>query len=279
VESGKVEIVAELLECGADVDAITDSAARTALMKSSQLKDPDMVRFLLQRGASTDPVDYAGYTAGSLCWRESDHTSKYLSMDIFKLLIENGYPKFDAHRTLKLAAMEACSSQIESLIHLGGDVRHYDNGWQAPMQIAAFNGNHSTYMATAMHYEDIDFKHNTQLSRWLLLKTIAGKVCHSIDLSRGEIPCPERPRDFDAIMMNMLQRGVDPEIWLYVPNLKLRWIPAQMQGQTARASEFAAAQGPDIEAWYLRMLRNCSLLESYADVQRLRELDKMRYGT
>jgi hypothetical protein len=200
-------------------------------------------------------------------------------MEIFKLLIENDYLNIDAHRTLKLAAMEACGSQIESLVHLGGNVRHYDRIWQAPMLIAAFNGNHSTYMATAMHYEDIDFKHDTQLSRWLLLMTIAGRVCHSIELSREEVPCPERPRDFDGIMMNMLQRGVDPGIWLYVPNLKLRWIPAQMQGQTARASEFAAAQGPDIEAWYLRMLRNCSLLKSYADVQRLRELNKTRYDT
>jgi hypothetical protein len=200
-------------------------------------------------------------------------------MEISKLLIENEHLNIDAHRTLKLAAMEACGSQIESLIHLGGNVRHHDNVWQAPMQIAAFNGNHSTYMATAMHYEDIDFIHDTQLSRCLLLMTIAGKVCHLLDLSRGEVPCPERPRDFDGIMMNMLQRGVDPEIWLSVPNLTLHWIPAQMQGQTARASEFAAAQGPGIEAWYLSMLCNCSLLKSYADVQRLRELDKTRHGT
>ena len=210
MESGKIESVAELLDYGVDVDAITDSHARTALMKSSLLKDPDMVRFLLQRGASTDPVDYAGYPAGSLCWRESDQVSEHSSMDIFKLLTENDYSNIDLDRTLKLAAMEACGSQIESLINLGGSVRHYD-GWQAPMQIAAFNGNLSTYMATGLHYDDACFRNDTQLNLWLLLMTIAGKVCHAIELSKGDVPCPERSRDFDQIMMNMLQRGVDAE--------------------------------------------------------------------
>lgn len=277
--SGNVESVAELLDYGADVDAITDSGVRTALMKSSQMKNPDMVRFLLQRGASTDPVNFAGYPAGSLCWRESDHISKHSSMDIFKLLTENDHSNIDPHMTLNLAAMEACGSQIESLIHLGGNVRFYDAGWQAPMHVAAFNGNHSTYMAIASHYEDIDFKHDTQLGQWLLLMTIAGKVCHSIDLSRGDVPCPEQPRSFDKIIMNMLQRGFDPETRFRVPYLELRWIPAQVRGQTIRAGEFAAAQGPDIEAWYLRMLRDCSLLKSCADVQRLRELSEKGYGT
>lgn len=279
MESGRVEILAELLDCGVDVDAITDWDVRTALMKSSQLKDPDMVRFLLQRGASTDPVDYAGYPAGSICWRQSDHISKHSSMEIFKLLTENDYSNIDAHKTLTLAAMGACGSQIESLVHLGGNVRHYGDVWPAPMHVAGFNGNHSTYMATSLHYQDIDFKHDTQLCRWLLLMTIAGKACHSIHLSRGDDPDPEQPREFDKIMMNMLQRGVDPETWLYVPNIKLRWIPVAMQGRNVRAGEFAAAQGPDIEAWYLRMLRNCALLKAHVDVQRLRELNKTGYGT
>lgn len=279
MESGKVEVVAELLDCGCDIDAITGWNIRTALMKSSELKDLDMVRFLLQRGASTDPVDYAGYPAGSLCWRRSDHISKHSSMDVFKLLTENDCSGIDAHKTLTLAAMEACGSQIESLVHLGGNVHHYGNDWPAPMHVAGFNGNHSAYMATSLHYQDIDFKHDMNLCRWLLLMTIAGKVCHSTHLSKGDVPCPEQPRDFDKIMMNMLQRGVDPEAWLYLPNLKLRWIPAAMQGRNARAGEFAAAHGPDIEAWYLRMLRNCSLLKAHADVRRLRELNKTGYGT
>lgn len=279
MESGNVESVAKLLDYGVDVDAVTDSRTRTALMKSSELKNPDMVRFLLHRGASTGPVNFAGYPAGSLCWRESDHISKHSSMDIFKLLTENDYSNIDPHRTLNLAAMEACGLQIKSLIHLGGNVRFYDDNWQAPMPIAAFNGNHSTYIAIALHYEDIDFKHDTHLSQWLLLMTIAGKVCHSIDLSRGDVPCPEQPRSFDKIIMNMLQSGVDPETRFRVPYLELRWIPAQVRGQTIRAGEFAAAQGPDIEAWYLKMLRDCSLLRSCAEVQRLRELSEAGYGT
>lgn len=200
-------------------------------------------------------------------------------MDVFKLLAENECYGIDAHKTLTLAAIEACGSQIESLVHLGGNVHHYGNDWPAPMHVAGFNGNHSTYMATSLHYRDIDFKHDTKLCRWLLLMTIAGKVCHSIHLSKGDVPCPEQPRDFDKIMMNMLQRGVDPEAWLYLPNLKLRWIPTAMQGRNVRAGEFAAAHGPDIEAWYLRMLRNCNLLKAHANVQRLRELDKTGYGT
>ena len=51
-----------------------------------------------------------------------------------------------------------------------------------------------------------------------------------------------------------------------------------MQGRTVRAGEFAAAQGFNTEAWYLSMLRNCSLLKAYPNVQRIRDLNKSGYG-
>jgi ankyrin repeat protein len=73
VSSGRIEVIAELLNCGVDVDAITNHTTRSnALLDSSEVKDLDTVRFLLQRGASTDHVNWVGFEAGTLCWLKGD---------------------------------------------------------------------------------------------------------------------------------------------------------------------------------------------------------------
>jgi ankyrin repeat protein len=61
VRSKDTKIISELLDCGIDVNDVTNySTLDNALTCSSRLKDLDTVRLLLQRGASTTHVNSEG---------------------------------------------------------------------------------------------------------------------------------------------------------------------------------------------------------------------------
>lgn len=263
--------MAELLDCGVDVDAIINhSSMSTGLIQSSTSKDLDVVRFLLSRGASADPVDFLGLPASANCWTMSDLTTKHSSMDVFNLLVESTFFDLDPSRTLFFASMNACGAQINSLVDFGGEVQ--DDAF-IPIRGATSHGNYSAYLALMSHCDDNVVKDNPQFSQ-MLLETICGKVYYLSNTSEQCID-PQRVLGYDEIVIDMMQRGTDTrERQLMLGNA---WIPPSLHGLEMTAHELAKALGPETEAWYLRVLLRCSLFTTREDTQRLRELTRAGY--
>lgn len=268
VNYGNTEVMAELLNCGVDVNGITDySSMETGLIQSSRRKDLDTVRFLLQRGASADPMDYAGYGASAKCWLHSDLTTKHSSMEIFNLLVESTYFDLDLSRTLCIASIDACGSQIDSLVQMGGDVHYGGSIHWTPIHMAAFCGNLSAYLTLVSYCDRNLFRDDLRFPRMFLI-AMCGLFRH-----RSE---HDSPREYDKIVIDMIQRGFDTRGRQYVEQYP--WIPPGVRGMEMTADELAKALGPDIEAWYLSVLLRCGLLTTREDTQRLRELTRVGYA-
>lgn len=272
-------MVAELLECGVEVDAIVDSKGMsTMLIISSRDKHLDLVRFLLHQGASADNVDSVGIGACAACWFNDDLSTTHSSMDIHNVLSESTH--FDLHldvddRSLAvaLAAMHGCGSQIDALVRFGHDIHEGSLGAADSMCFAAHHGNYSSYSALVSHYGGEVFENDMDnIIVKLLQVTILGKARHPVEY-------PDLISGHDEILRNTLQRcgkdrllsvtiygdghsGEDPRI-------------SVLLGKQMKLSELAAALGPETEEWYLGMVRNCGFLnvdEESEVMQRLREL-------
>jgi hypothetical protein len=271
-------VIAELLDCGVDVDAITNySDMSNALTRASEMKYLDIVRFLLQRGASADHVDSFGFGAGTLCWFKGDDETRYSSTDIFNLLTEISH--LDVNDNLQcqfpplfIAASHATGAQIDALVRLGADVHLNESDPRAAVTHAAWSGNYSTYSALASYYSGDVFNTNTELASQLLLNTLYGRqylldeapVLVHVDAGR-------RSPEYDKIMIDMFQRGVGPRTRLNVADSVMYYRPHDVHNQDYAANELAAAMGPKTEAWYLSILCICGLL-AHGEIQRLREL-------
>jgi hypothetical protein len=280
VASGEVKVIAELLDCGVDVDAVAHhSYTRNALMYSSQNKDLDTVRFLLQRGASTDHVDREGWAADALCWFRSDGLTIHSSMDIFNLLTENSYLETndDFHYrtpTLCIAASNACGAQIDALVRLGADVFLDETSEAHAINHAAWFGNYSSYSALASYYDEDAFRNNTTFASQLLFDTICGRKHRLCDPSEAlllQYRGWERSPEYDKIMIDLFRRGVGPRVGVNVADPISGWSPPGVHYRVIGVDKIVALLGPDTEAWYLSLLQRCGLL-AHGDYRRLREL-------
>jgi hypothetical protein len=268
-------VIAELLDCGVDVDAITHSDMNNALTTASEMKDLNIVRFLLQRGASVDHVDSHGFGAGTFCWFQGDDKTRYSSTDIFNLLTENSHidvndnlqPQFPP---LFIAASYATGAQIDALVHLGADVYLKESDTGAAVIHAAWSGNYSTYSALASYYSGDVFNTNTELASQLLLNVLYGRQSllneASVLVAEGR-----RSPDYDKIMIDMFQRGVGPRTRLHMADSIFGWRAPGIHEEEFEANKPAAALGPATEAWYLGLLHHCGL-PTHGELQRLREL-------
>jgi hypothetical protein len=277
LRSGDTKVIAELLDCGVDVDAITNhSNMSNALIYSSRSKDLDTVRFLLQRGASTDHVDSTGLGADTLCWFIGDDFTKYSSMDVFDLLAESSHVGMDDNpyylcATLCVTAIHATGGQVDALVRLGADVHVDDDIGEAAIHFAVWSGNHSTFSALASYYDEDAFKNDTKLASELLLNTIYGRLHRMDEKSAWEQRSFGHSSEHDKIMIDMFQRGVGPRKRLHVADSVLEYRPPGIHYQEYTANDLAAALGPETEAWYLVTLHHCGLL-AHGELQRLREL-------
>jgi len=84
---GHTEIVARLLDAGADVNAV-DRSGITPLMRAAQNGRVEMVELLLARGAKVNHTNVAGYTAIMWTRRNGYH-------DVEKLLLTAGAEELD----------------------------------------------------------------------------------------------------------------------------------------------------------------------------------------
>lgn len=274
--------MAELLDCGVDVDTIVHHGdTTTALQNASEFRDLRLVRLLLQRGASTDHISSDGYTASALCWWEAYDTSQYSCLDVFKLLTESTCfdlddVESDAITALQAAAISSSGLQIGQLIEIGFDAPCGIGSFD-PINVAAIFGNSSTYFALALHHGERAFRANTRFVSYLLQAIIVGRAFYLITMEPAYRARLGGLRTYDEILMDVLQRGVNPRQWLEVSGWDVDELSALL-GKTMRANEFAAALGPDVEAWYLSMMRICNLSEE-EDFQRLRELSEAGHVT
>jgi hypothetical protein len=267
-------VIAELLDCGVDVDAITHSDMSNALTRASEMKCLDIVRFLLQRGASADHVDSHGFAAGT-CWFTGDDETRYSSTDIFNLLTENSHIDVNDDTQLQfpllfIAASYACCAQIDALVRLGADVHLRTASGAAVVSHAAWCGNYSTYSALASYYSGDVFNTNTELASQLLLNTLYGRQ-YLLDGMSVLVGDGCRSPEYDKIMIDMFHRGVGPRTRLDVADSILYYTPHGVHHEDYAANELAAAMGPETEAWYLSILCICGLL-AHGEIQRLCEL-------
>jgi ankyrin repeat protein len=280
VASGKINVIAEFLDCGVDVDAVTHHAnLYTALILSSYLKHPDTVRFLLQRGASADHMGSNGLGADKVCWLKGDDLTSHSSTDVFNLLAESSHFEINEVSrnytpTLCIVAMTESGVQIDALVSLGADIHLRGASGAAAIHIAAFFGNYSTYSALASYYDGNIFKNDKEFGSLLLFCAIRGRkddVDKKLYLHSGG-----RCLKHDEVLIDTLQRGVGPRTAIQVASSVPGGRLPGIHDQEIEADKLAAALGPETEAWYLSVLRRCGLLV-HGDYQRLRELAEAGY--
>ena len=272
-------MVAELLECGIDVDQITDSIGMgTMLYVASQCKHLDLVRFLLQRGASVDHLDSFGFGLSTVCWATSDRTTKHSSKDIYHVLRESTFTDLYSDpdiyaQAANFAASAACGSQIDFLMRVGLENFHTLNPVEV-MGFAAEYGNYRSYSALLPHLGGEVLGNGAHLFTHLLARTILGKA------SYPSVHDPARLCAHDDILRDLLQRCGDgrilplPSLWYQQPP------PSVILSKRMKANELAL--GPETEAWYLGMVRSSgfsNLDEEHEVMQRLRELSSMGHVT
>jgi hypothetical protein len=265
-------VVAELLECGVEVDAIVDVESMSTMLEiSSTEKQLDLVRFLLHHGASADRMSSWGCGPSALCWSISDLVTKHSSMDIYNVLSESAFIdlRYDEHEraaAVYFAAETGCGSQIDSLVRFGYECDKF--GITPAIWFAADHGNYSSYSALVSHFGRDAFEGSTaNLARLLLITILSKSLNFTQDL--------DRPLGYDEILRDLLQRCRDDQT-LPLPS---KWIPASIRSVAPNkgmtATELAAALGPDLEAWYLGVVRSCGFLSVYEKneaMQRLRDL-------
>lgn len=251
----------------------------TMLYVASQHKQLDLVRFLLQRGASTDYLDSSGFGASAVCWVESDDITKHSSKDVYHVLSEGAFidlysdPDHYKH-AVSFAALGACGSQIDFLIGIGHKYSH-ELDPVSVMGFAAENGNFQSYSALLSHLGGGVFQDSSDIFTHLLGRTILGKSLYSVPYLSGT-------GQYDEILRDLLQRCGDgrmlplPSEWH--PSLP----PSVATSKEMKSNELAATLGPEIEAWYLSMVCSCGFLSAYEEnkvVQRLRELRSIGHIT
>ena len=249
----------------------------TMLEISSRDKNLDLVRFLLQRGASADHTNSRGLKASGLCWYKNDLTTKHSSVDIYNVLSESTYidllsDEDHCYTTFAIAVMNGCGSQIDSLVRFGYDICRGRSGRMLIMGLAAEHGNYSAYSALVSNFGLVVSGHDTETFLFLLASTILGKA-------RSSASHPDRTCEYDEMLRSLLQRCENDRIlplplWLYSdpdPDPVLSVILSKEM----EAKELAAALGPETEAWYLGMVRSCGFLGTHEEdevMQRLHEL-------
>jgi hypothetical protein len=279
----RVEVAAELIDCGAEVDSLTVQAnGWTALQQAAFFKELDIVRFLLQRGASPDLLIPGGDLPNWTCWYLDDRQTEHSSMDIFNLLCESVCPDMLAvnaygSTSLHIAASNANGGQIDSPVSLGSDIHLQTHNGMFPIHYAIHNGNFWAFSSLVLHYDEDIFEDPDRIGWSLLHWTVGSKAVYLDEIRRDVVIDSTGPREYDEILREVLQRGVSPqarhrrESW---------WLEAarDLQGREVTAHELAVAYGPEVEASFLGVLRTCRLLVADDDINRLLDLESEGYG-
>lgn len=269
--SGNRHIVAELLESGFDIDDGTvDSDQRTALEVAAFRGQLDIVRLLLNRGASQDHSDLLGWSPSLLCWFRRDIISGVdISNALSEYALQDKIVDRDGSGYLHVAAFVSGAAEIHYLIRLGLDNTGEDLQGLSPLNYAVYAGNLATYFALLSNHAVADGIGNH--SNPLLHAAIIGKR----DWDQRQNRWWAGLMDQESIIRDLLHRGIDPGT-TNAPGQD-RGFPESVKGLSITAQQLAAACGSATEAWYMSILRDCGLLDNEEEISRLRHLDNQGY--
>jgi ankyrin repeat protein len=249
-----VEVLAELLENGANIDAKTGHMQNTLLEVAASHRHLDVLRTLLHRGASTDQCDRDGVDIHFFCWASKDYSNKGTSaIETANVLSE--YMVLDSKCTwqlgtvLHVAAMFLDGHDIDTLISHSYDIEAKgDDDW-TPIAYALEYGNASAYFALLAHGADLSYSVSSVES--MLHRAV---ISHAQKPNVSFLPFPEKA-DYESIIKHILQHG-HPSLDLTSPsNHELEEYPPSIHGRKVTPKQLAEAFGPKTEAWFLTLLR------------------------
>jgi hypothetical protein len=267
---GSAAVVTELLDNGTDIDASIDSHHGTALQEATRYRNLDLIRTLLQRGASPDRHDKLGcdvYIACNLLMRESNQGIS--AKEIYDVLGEYTVPDLEidaiwCSTVLQLAAERVNGQDIRALIALGAEIDATNSLGRPALYNAVELGNASAYLALL----ELGARWDMPECRPENLMFVA-----LVRKAREEYEYHFNTPDFEAIVRHLLRhRNIHLGVLITVPaGLYRRFLyPRSLLGCRATFRQLAAAYGPDIEAWFLRLVQEeCGTPDSTEDERRL----------
>ena len=238
----------ELLDNGADVNGTIGLLQSTPLQWAVWHKQVDVVRLLLNRGASQDHMNMLGWNTTFFCWPTLQHGEE-CKLDFLRLLAEDSYQDLDVADTegwtvLHRVAAFGMPSEVLELIKLGAnpDQVALPLRWNA-VHHSVFYGNHGTFEVLIPYYGE-DLVSMTDERGWTLLH-IAASAGH------------------DEIVQHLLRLGADP-----VARTRpfMSHMPEVLFKRACTPQEVAAAQSPEREKQYLEAVHHLSLLGEYVVV-------------
>ena len=150
------EMVAQLIDAGADVEALNDFGGN-ALHEAAAAGHEAITALLLSKGASVDPYDFEQYTA--LSWSVIMNSS---NLRVTKLLLDSGsdieHPDLYGRTPLALAAKRGYEAGVKFLLDNGADPAAVDITGLTPLAHAVRWGHSRTVLAMLDHESSSEAK-------------------------------------------------------------------------------------------------------------------------
>jgi ankyrin repeat protein len=262
--------VTELLDNGTDIDASIDSHQGTALQKATEYRYLDLIRMLLQRGASPDHHNQLGcdvYIYCNLLGRESNQETS--AKEIYDVLSEYIVPNLEINdfwssTVLQMAAERVNGQDIKALVALGADLDTTNSLGRPALYNAVRYGNASAYLALLELGARWDMPECRAEN--LMFVALARRAREEYEY------CFNTP-DFEAIVRHLLRhRNVHLGVLVTIPaGLYTRLLyPRSLFGRRATFKQLARAYNPEMEAWFLRLVQEeCGTPDASEDERRL----------
>lgn len=278
VRHGNIEVLAELLDNGANIHAKLEREQMTLLEWAVYGRHLDVMRMLLQRGASTDHCKENGVDAYVCCWITKDYSYKRDSaLEAYNILNEYAtlHPKHTYFRNITVlhgAAQFADGADVDALISNGNDIEAKDDDGHTALAYAARNGTASAFFALLAHGADMNFSPSS-VER-MLHEAIAGRA-------RMPTAAPiffSYNIDYDAVVRHILQHGQpDLQMSIEIPAWDVNY-PSIVRGHRFTPKELAKACCTETETWFLALLRECRRSHYFSEEDELR-LRALRLGS
>lgn len=267
----------ELLENGADVDTAVGRKGSTSLELAARMRNMNVLRTLLRRGASADHCDENGVDVYISCWYpKSNRAEASSSRDVFNVVSE--YVALERTYTfggsLDITVLQAAASAVEgpdidALVSYGHGIEDRDNGSRTALFYAANFGNSSAFLALLAQGADMDYESFSVET--MLQVTIEGRArtAHADSRARG----------YGAIAGHLLKNG-HPDLNLLFVSTDSSTGPTSIRGRNVTLKQIAEAYGPEIEAWFLTLLLESDQPRYFTqkDKRRLRVLQRKGYA-
>lgn len=268
----------ELLENGADVDTAIGRKGSTSLELAARMRNMNVLRTLLRRGASADHCDEYGIDVYISCWYPiTPYAEAFSSRDVFNVVSE--YIALERTYTwgagLSLTVLQAAATgvkgpDIDALVSYGHGIEDRDNGGRTALFYAANFGNSSAFLALLAQGADMDYESFSVET--MLQGTIDGRAetAHADSRARG----------YGAIAGYLLKNGCPDLNILFEISADSTTDPASIRGRSVTSKQIAEANGPEIEAWFLTLLLESDQPRYFTqkDKRRLRVLQRKGYA-